>query len=181
MSRLEEWVDIKDFEGMYQISNHGRVKSFKRDKNGRVMSSKDNGHYYQIILCKNGVQKRFSVHRLVAMHFIPNPDDKPQVNHIDGNKRNNHVSNLEWVTNGENEKHAYMTGLKESAKGEKHGRSKLSEAEVLSIYHLMQTGKFKTKEVASMFDVHFCTVSDIARGYRWEHLTNKARQALQNK
>lgn len=107
----EIWVPIAGFENTYEISNLGRVKSFKYGKE-RIMKTpvSDNG-YEILILCKNGVHYKKSVHRLVANAFVPNPEFKREVNHIDGNKRNNSVTNLEWVTPSENQIHSRKTGL----------------------------------------------------------------------
>ena len=116
----EIWKDIKDYEEMYQISDLGRVKSLARiikhqnrhyRKDKILKTSIDNHGYLQVTLCKNGKVKRFHVHRLVAQAFIPNPENKPQVNHIDGNKLNNNINNLEWNTAGENTYHAYKNDL----------------------------------------------------------------------
>ena len=98
----EMWKDIKGYEGMYQISNLGKVKSLPRDtrnrfKNGRIMKPMlSNTGYYMIGLYKNRQYKRFSVHRLVALNFIPNPHNLSEINHKDENPKNNCVSNLEW-------------------------------------------------------------------------------------
>lgn len=104
---MEAWKDIKGFEGIYQISNMGRVKSFKADPNGRILSIKNSkGDYLNIVLCHGNKRRSVKVHRLVAEAFIPNPDNKPEVNHKDGNKQNNRADNLEWVTRRENHRHA---------------------------------------------------------------------------
>lgn len=96
------------------ISTHGRVRSIKREitlglglkRSVRTRIMKQCEWYdYKIVFLKKGNKKKFKVHRLVAIHFIPNPDNKPFVNHIDRDKRNNHISNLEWVTEAENTKH----------------------------------------------------------------------------
>lgn len=121
----EIWKDIPGYENLYQVSNLGRVKSLCIIHNKKVDTSKTlirklsyNILGYQFIgLRKNGSRKQFYVHRLVATLFIPNPDNKPQVNHIDGNKSNNIVSNLEWVTISENQRHAVRIGLKKGRKG----------------------------------------------------------------
>ena len=173
----EQWKDIEGYEGCYKISNSGRVKSFKHTKNGRILSPKFNGHYNQIRLCKDGECTMFSIHRLVATHFVDNPLNKEQVNHIDGNKTNNFYKNLEWVTHSENGLHAYETRLRVSQKGEDHGRAKLTEKEVLAIFYLVQTGKFEQKEIADMFNIHLATVSDIKLRKKWKHITNIAKQA----
>ncbi len=106
---IEVWKDIKGYEGLYQISNCGRVRSLISNKI-RKFSVNHKG-YFQIMLYKDNVGKNYRVNRLVAEAFIGNPYNKEQVNHIDGDKKNNHVSNLEWVTGMENIKHAIDNGL----------------------------------------------------------------------
>ena len=101
--KTEKWKPIKGYEGIYEISNLGRVKSVKRYRNlkDRIMSATDNGHGYLIVpLSKNSTRKNHYVHRLVAEHFVPNeePDKFIVVNHIDFDKRNNNANNLEWCT-----------------------------------------------------------------------------------
>ena len=92
----EIWRDIEGYKGLYQISNKGRVKSLKWGKE-RILKLHDDGHgYYQIILCNDCVRKTFKLHRLVALAFIPNPNNLPEINHRDENKKNNCVENLEW-------------------------------------------------------------------------------------
>lgn len=110
---MEIWKDIKDFEGMYQVSNLGRVKSFKKDKiKGIVMNlNKSKAGYVRAGLFKNSKSHTKKVHRLVAEAFIPNIENKPFVNHINGVTDNNRVENLEWVTNKENIIHAHKIGL----------------------------------------------------------------------
>lgn len=109
---IEEWKDIKGYEGLYKISNHGRIKSNKHyNKNKILKPIIKNRRYQEISLTKNNKKKSVKIHRLVALHFILNPDNKSQVNHKDGNKQNNHISNLEWVTASENMKHAYCNNL----------------------------------------------------------------------
>ena len=93
---MEIWKEIKDYEGLYWISNLGRVKSKRK-----TLQSID-GKYLKVGLSKNGIQKTKHIHRLVAETFIPNPYNKLQVNHKDENKKNNNANNLEWVTQKEN-------------------------------------------------------------------------------
>ena len=176
----EEWKDVKGYEGCYKVSNMGIIKSFKHEKDGRLLSPKFNGNYNQIRLCKDGVCNIFSIHRLVAIHFVENPLNKDQVNHIDGNKTNNFYKNLEWATHSENGLHAYETNLRVSQKGEVHGRSRLTEKEVLAIYFLAHTGKFEQKKIAEMFNIHLATVSDIKLKKRWKHVTSIVEQAEKN-
>jgi len=127
----EEWVDVKGYESIYSISNKGRVKSLKRTciRNGLVyemdekLISINNKRYKNVILCKKSIKKDKLVHRLIAEAFIPNPYKKPFVNHIDGNKYNNSLDNLEWCTHKENQRHAVETGLIQT-KGGSHPLSK---------------------------------------------------------
>lgn len=123
---IEIWKDIQGFENKYQVSNIGRVKSLSYFNNlGKFKKSiilkkrlTDRG-YNTAVIYNDGKQKTFKVHRLVAIEFIPNPQNKPFVNHIDGNKENNIVSNLEWCTHSENIKHAFKIGLKSFDKNKK--------------------------------------------------------------
>lgn len=107
----EIWRDVPGWEGVYQISNMGRMKSFKVDPSGKVMSLRNKtGDYIRVVLQKHGRKpKTVLVHRLVAKVFIPNPLNLPVVNHKDCDKQNNSVSNLEWCTNSYNVRHSmYM-------------------------------------------------------------------------
>ena len=98
----EIWCDIEGYEGLYQISNKGRVKSLKWGKERILRPMINTSGYYYITLCNDSVKKAFQLHRLVAQAFIPNLYNKPQVNHLDENKLNNSVDNLEWATAKEN-------------------------------------------------------------------------------
>jgi len=105
----EEWIGINGFSGRYLISSHGRIKSLR---DNRIMKPlKTTTGYYQIQFSENGIRSQFRIHRLVADAFISNPNNKPEINHKDGNKLNNAASNLEWCTKSENAKHAYDSGL----------------------------------------------------------------------
>lgn len=118
----EIWKDIPGFEGLYQVSNLGRVKSLPRQRKGRgkgfrttpekVLTPIRVGDYLGVQLCDlERVEKRY-VHRLVAQSFLENMEGKREVNHIDGNKHNNMVTNLEWCSHSENGIHAFRTGLR---------------------------------------------------------------------
>lgn len=125
--KKEVFRDVLGYEGLYQVSNYGRVKSLERKnifycglrkkhlerptKEKILNYNKSNRGYLQVCLTKDGKSKTYTVHRLVAKAFLPNVKNKKQVNHIDGNKENNSIDNLEWVTSSENNKHAFITGL----------------------------------------------------------------------
>lgn len=128
MKRINEiWKDIQGYDGIYQISNYGKVKIcehiiYTKDNvlikvKERIMKTFITRGYEQVILQKNGKSKHYQVHRLIAQSFIPNPENKPQVNHINGIKTDNRLENLEWCTQRENQIHAYKTGLQKSLKG----------------------------------------------------------------
>lgn len=119
---VEIWKPIKDYEGLYEVSNHGKIKrvigwkgtngAYRKPSGLIAENNTSKRGYKEVRLCKNGETRDFKIHRLVAQAFIPNPHNLPQVNHIDGNKGNNRVDNLEWVTSQQNIKHAYQIGLK---------------------------------------------------------------------
>jgi len=102
---MEVWKTIKDFKN-YEVSNYGNIRSNHYSK-VRILKQENAKGYLRVSLSKDNIVYRFQVHRLVAIHFILNIQEKPCVNHIDGNKLNNNVSNLEWCTYSENEKHSY--------------------------------------------------------------------------
>lgn len=117
----EIWKDIKGFENIYQISNFGNLKSLKKDKKGRILKNTNKkGDYFSVVLRNKSNVKHTRIHRLVAETFIPNPNNYPFVNHIDGNKQNNHFKNLEWCTAKQNFEHAKKIGLWEYNHPYKH-------------------------------------------------------------
>ena len=120
--KKEIWKQIEGFEGFYEVSNLGRIKSLARPRTTKgggitymperiLKQTVDKFGYCKVCLFKGGVRHYCKPHRLVAKAFIPNLDNKPEINHKDGNKENNSVSNLEWATPTENKRHAYATGL----------------------------------------------------------------------
>lgn len=127
----EIWRDIVDYGGKYQVSNFARVRSLYRGKTRLIKPDIIHTGYLRVTLYKDGKTKNHYVHVLVAQAFIPNPEGKRQVNHIDGNKTNNRVENLEWLTPSENIQHAFETGLSKS--GCEHGRAKFTAEQVREI------------------------------------------------
>lgn len=109
---MEEWKDVKGYEGLYKISNLGRLKRLYKNGKERIkVLRKRRDGYYDVDLCKNGKHKRVTIHRLVASAFINNPDSLPCVNHKDENKGNNNVDNLEWCTQQYNTEYSIGTPI----------------------------------------------------------------------
>lgn len=136
----EEWRPIEGTDGQYEVSNTGKVRNAKRKNELKLQQ--DNKGYCRVRLTVNRIKKSYRVHREVAKAFISNPENKPQVNHIDGNKENNAASNLEWVTNIENASHALQNGLWENvlAASEKVNESRKTPIIATNI----KTGEEKT-------------------------------------
>ena len=165
------WKDIKGFEKLYQISNKGQIKSltkkrgFYQAKEMILKQKITKFGYANITLLKNNKPSFCVVHRLVAETFIPNPENKPQVNHKDGNKLNNHVSNLEWCTCSENMKHAYKNNLRDSH-GENHSQNKLTNKDIINI----RKSKEKGCNLSKKYSVSRSSISRIRKGNSWKHL-----------
>ena len=168
----EIWKDIKGYEGYYQISNMGRVKGLKRkfihNEYIKKMYYYDNS-YVRVSLRKKSKPKTFLVHRLVALAFIPNPENKKQVNHKDGNKQNNNVCNLEWVDNSTNMQHASIHNLLQT--GEKHYNSKLTWDDVCFIRsHYKKYDKvYNTTTLGKMFNISPRKILGICNYETWKH------------
>ena len=156
------WKDVKGFEGLYKVSNEGVLVGTPRKgtKGGIVKQYKMNHGYMEYHLYKNNELTRICVHRLLATHFIPNPDNKPCVNHIDGNRANNSLENLEWVTYKENSEHAVRTGLF-NHRGENHSGAKLTDQEVREIRDLHKHKIYKQVDIATLYGTSNATVSRI--------------------
>lgn len=168
----EEWKTIPDYPA-YQVSNFGRVKSFKRSKSRILKSVVNCKGYLCVELCKNGKGKLFFVHRLVAQAFIPNPENKPEINHIDGHPLNNHFSNLEWCTRAENMRHAVDTGLQPS--GENSYQAKLTVEQVRYIRE--NPDNLNIAQLADLFGVSFANISRIQLGKIWKRAGGSIRKA----
>lgn len=156
----------------YLISEFGDVYS---EISGRFLYlTLNNWGYLQVKLGK--YSKTHPVHRLVAECYIPNPENKPQVNHKDGNKQNNHYSNLEWVTIKENINHSWLNGLSranygnKNSQGEKCSKSKLKECDIIEIRRLYQTNEYTYKDLASKYKVGISAINKILNYKTWKHV-----------
>lgn len=168
----EEWKPIPDYED-YHVSNFGRVKSFKYKSPRIIKPAFDKGGYLQVSLSKKDKPKVFRINRLVALAFIPNPEEKPEVNHIDGHPLNNHVSNLEWVTPSENQQHAVKLGLIKS--GENNYQAGLTNEQVL--YVRTNPLGLSGGQLATMFSVTPPVINGIQLGKTYKTAGGAIRQA----
>ena len=163
---MRSWKRIKDYPN-YEVSRSGEVRNIKT---GRILKHALNiRNYHFVNLCNENGPKSKVIHRLVAIAFIPNPENYPQVNHKDGNKINNHVSNLEWVTNQMNAKHAHETGLNDSIIGENHYKSKLTKNQVIEIRNRAANGE-SMKSLSKEYPVCYTMIARIVRRQGWKHI-----------
>lgn len=169
---IEIWKDIPGWERSYKISNTGIVKSLKRkfvliDK---ILKHKIDRYGYQCVTLRSAPKSGYyTVHRLVALTFIPNIDNKLEINHIDGNKQNNKKENLEWCTNRENIDHAVQTGLSDFV-GEKNPRATITENDVLRIKEFINFG-LKTCSIRRLTGISDSKIQSIKDGKAWGHLS----------
>ena len=178
----EVWIKIINYDG-YEISTKGQIRSLDRKIiqingsnrffNGKILKQNIDKLGYKrccIRIKNNRTAKNLTVHRLVAQAFIPNPLNLPQVNHIDGDKTNNNIENLEWCTAKENINHGHNNGLYDNIIGEKNYNSKLSNKEVLEIRELWKTGKYFQRHLSEKYNVTITTISYI--------VNNKSRNKI---
>ena len=161
----EIWKDVVGYEGLYEISNIGNVRNFRGKLKVKRCNDATLGRE-RVDLSKNNIPEEWLVHRLVGIAFIPNPDNKPEINHIDGNPANNNVGNLEWATHKENMEHASRTGL--VSRGEDH-TTKLKNKDVFVIRELAKEG-IPQIEIAKFFNMSPMGISSIINRKRWKHI-----------
>lgn len=189
----EHWLEIPGFESFYEASSHGRIRSvdrvihynpairdrgygfecissFNQNASGKVLKQHlTKCGYLSVCLHKDGEKFTKNAHRLVASAFIPNPSFFPQVNHIDGNKQNNAVSNLEWCTASQNFIHALVSGLVRPARGESKPNSRLKAEDVVHIRALLDSGMSQRK-IAAIYNCSQKTIGKINTRETWLHV-----------
>ena len=182
---MEEWKDINGYGGKYQISNYGNVRSFSKWSKGKILkggSCGNPGPYRFVCLVKTGRKdlKHFYIHRLVAEHFLDNPNNYSEVNHIDGNTLNNRADNLEWCSHKYNIVHAHNNGLFDFSKisGSKHPNAKAviqktKEGEFVKEWGSVNQIQRETPYLAS--SIFSCCKGRLktAYGYLWEYKDGK--------
>lgn len=157
----------KEIQGYpnYEVSNYGKVYNKKTGSEIKTNYCEPTG-YYNLSLCNNGLRKTHMIHRIVLMTFIENKQNKEQVNHINGDKSDNRLDNLEWATRSENQKHAIRLGLR-SAAGVKNSQAKLNDIIALEIFN----SNLKGRMIARQYNISVSTVSQIKNGKIWTHTT----------
>ena len=162
----EKWKSVVGYEGLYEVSDLGNLRSYNRGKVKPMKVNKTKLGYMKLNLSKECVVKSCRVHRLVCEAFLDNIDNKPEVNHIDGNKGNNKVSNLEWCTSSENKIHSLTTGLLKPHKAQKHWASKLDRFDIKFIDMWKSLG-YSQISIADCFGVSASTISEIVNNKRY--------------
>ena len=164
---MENWKEIEGYPD-YMISDSGRIVSLKSGYERVMKPTKCTNDYLIVGLYIGKKQKLLGVHRLVASHFLQKDPNRPYVNHKDGVKYNNNVSNLEYCTAKENTKHSWDNKLSKPQPGESNGYAKLTEKQVLEIREI---GRTKTlSEIASMYNICYANVSNILNRHIWKHI-----------
>lgn len=163
----EKWCDIPGYEGLYAVSNKGRVKDLWKPKGKEILPQFEDGIGYRgVNLRRNGISRKCKVHRLVALAFLPNPENKPQVNHKDSCRSNNNVENLEWCTGSENMKHGYdfgfhwPTGCKPVVQMDMEGNDLATFASVSEAARAVNTNPTNIREQIKGNTSH-------CKGYKW--------------
>jgi len=177
---MEKWKSVDQFFGYYEISEYGILKRLNRIyiiSNGykvnvreMIIKPKFNAKgylYYHVKVNKKNI--RIAMHRLVAYAFIPNPENKPMVNHINGIKTDNSIENLEWCTASENSIHAFKTGLSNPCKGECNGTSKLKNSDILKIRAMSDYG-MTLIYISAIYKISISQVWKIHKRHHWKHI-----------
>lgn len=177
---MEQWKKIEKFNYEYEISSYGRIRSvenvivrgngWKYTRKSKILKPSASGGYLRGAVCVNKKMIPYNIHRLVALAFIPNNENKAEVNHIDGNKLNNHVENLEWCTRQENIEHCILNKLQKPFKGEEIGNSKLFEFQVIEIRNKFKPRVYSRAKLAKEYNVSEATIKDILYKRTWIHL-----------
>lgn len=168
----EEWVDIKGYENIYQVSNLGRIKSLAREGNNRTKKDRimrqyvGKTGYRQVRLCKNNKTKLYKVHILIARAFIDNPCNYPIINHKDGDKLNNEISNLEWCSCSHNIKHSYEKGLRKTKQVVQKSKDNLFVKRWFNISEASKTTNIPHSSIWKCCN----NQRNTAGGYKWEYI-----------
>ena len=178
---MEIWKDVPGYVGLYQISNYGRVKSvfrneicgnMNRKRNEKILKPSLRKRYYFVSLSKNGIKYNAVIHRLVAAAFIPNPENKPCIDHIDGNRTNNHADNLRWVTVKENQNNPITKSKCIGKKANPHHEKAVEQIKngivvnvFVSIQEAARKGNFSATAICKVCKGK----GNLHKGYKWRY------------
>lgn len=157
------------FPDNYLVGNYGSVYNKKTGRKRNPSTDKDG--YFYLKLHNNGEEKFMRLNRLVALTFINNPNNLPVVNHLDGDKKNNYVENLEWTTVKENAIHSYENGLQKGAKGSKHSRAKFTDNQIIKVCEMLQSGVYTNLHISETTGVSVRTIQSVRSRYNWTHIS----------
>lgn len=177
---IEEWRDIRDLEGYFQVSNLGRIRALDRHivkvgvnqtiKGRMLKGHKGKNGYIKTNFSKNGVLYYRLIHRLVAEAFIPNPENKKNVNHKNGIKDDNRLENLEWATDSENSLHAIRTGLTRVRKGEEIYFSKITNRQAYFIKCMFFRDNMSVTQISKVTGLSGRMIADLVKERTWKHI-----------
>lgn len=167
---MKGFINSPIFSDRYLINEYGEIYSIRSNK--LISQRLDKYGYMRCNLYRDNKQVTITIHRLVALAFIENPLNLPEVNHIDGNKKNNHVNNLEWVTSRENQLHAFKIGLQKGNKGESNGTSKYKEEDAIKVCELLKQ-KYTNKEIVNSTGYSISFIEKIKYGECWTYITKE--------
>lgn len=181
MKKKEIWVPIRNYEA-YEVSNHGRFRALPKTVNSRYktrfikmkmikLAINNVTNYTMISLYNSEGRKSYTGHKIVALHFVSNPNNYPIINHRDCNKQNNYFENLEWCTYKYNHAHAVKNGKYDYLYGENHYNSKIKNKDIPKIFELNKVGK-SNKEIAEIFKCNSSNIGMILRGESRKTLKN---------
>ena len=166
---IEQWKDVVGYEGLYRVSDLGRVLSlnYNRSDNVKILKKEHTKKgYLRVCFYKNKIRSKILVHRIIANNFIENNKIKKEVNHINGVKFDNRVENLEWCTSSENVKHSWNNNLTYALKGEIHGMSKLKTNQVLEI----RKSELPISKLSEIYKISKTHVHRVITKKTWNHI-----------
>lgn len=175
----EQWKDVIGYEGLYQVSDLGRIKSTQRNDTAgrlvreRILAPSLAGGYPSVNLCKGGQRKTKAVHLMVAEAFLGEKKEGSEVAHSDGDAMNPALSNLRYASHRENEADKVRHGTKFYARGESNGHAKLNEQQVIAIIHRYKVLKERQSDLAAEYGVDQSNISHIVRGAHWKHINGR--------
>lgn len=172
----EVWRPVVGYEGYYEVSSLGNVRSVDRyveGRNGMLKSTdickwKNHGNYLQVSLHKDDKKNGYGVQRLAGFAFVPNPLNLPEANHINTIRYDNRSNNINWMTGEDNKKYSIEMGT--WCHGERHNKTKLKEPDVIEIRRLHATGEYNYEDLAKMYNINPCNISRIVKRINWKHL-----------